>query len=68
MESQQTAGASTASRGNFGRLVAPRPKMHGINPFDDLATLLRHERAVAERPNEWLPWNYAAAVAGLTAA
>jgi transposase len=33
-------------------------ELHGDNPFDYLTALQRHEKAVAERPAEWLPWNY----------
>jgi hypothetical protein len=33
-------------------------QLHGENPFDYLTALQRHEKAVAEKPGEWLPWTY----------
>jgi len=33
-------------------------ELHRQNPFDYLTALQRHARAVAERPTDWLPWNY----------
>ena len=33
-------------------------ELHGDNPFDYLTALQRHHKAVAEKPAEWLPWNY----------
>jgi hypothetical protein len=33
-------------------------ELHGDNPFDYLTALQRHAKAVAERPANWLPWNY----------
>lgn len=36
---------------------------NGENAFDYLIALLRHARAVAERPADWLPWNYRATLA-----
>jgi hypothetical protein len=35
-------------------------QLHGENPFRYLTALLTHERLVAERPADWLPWTYAA--------
>ncbi len=35
----------------------------GGNPFDYLTALQRHHKAVAEKPAEWLPWNYQDALA-----
>jgi hypothetical protein len=32
--------------------------LHGKNPFDYLTALQRHHKAVAEKPADWLPWNY----------
>ena len=29
-----------------------------VNPFDYLVQLLRHVDRLAERPADWLPWNY----------
>jgi len=40
----------------------------GVNPFDYLVALQRHAEAVADSPARWMPWNYAAAVAEITAA
>ena len=37
-------------------------------PFEYLVALLRHHEAVAEAPGDWMPWNYAAALAQLAAA
>jgi len=33
-------------------------ELHRQNPFDYLTALQRHAKAVAERPAEWLPWNF----------
>ena len=38
------------------------------NPFDYLTTLLDHKAAIALRPQDWLPWNYADALARTRAA
>jgi len=35
-------------------------ELHRQNPFDYLTALQRHAKAVAERPADWLPWNYRA--------
>jgi len=32
--------------------------LNGANPFDYLTELQRNAKAVAESPNDWLPWNY----------
>lgn len=42
-------------------------ELNQTNPFDYLATLLRHHQAVARAPADWMPWNYQAALATLTA-
>ena len=39
---------------------------HKISPFDYLLALLRHHKAVAQQPGEWMPWNYAEALARLS--
>jgi len=39
---------------------------HKISPFDYLVGLLRHHKAVAQQPGEWMPWNYAEALARLS--
>jgi transposase len=36
--------------------------LNGEKPLDYLVALLRHREAVAQRPAEWMPWNYRAAV------
>jgi hypothetical protein len=33
-------------------------ELHGDNPFDYLTALQRYAKDVAEKPAEWLPWNY----------
>jgi transposase len=40
----------------------------GINAFDYLVELQRHQNAVKRQPEQWLPWNYQAAVAAEEAA
>jgi len=30
----------------------------GASPFEYLVVVQRHAKAVAERPGEWMPWNY----------
>jgi len=35
----------------------------GGNPFHYLTALQRHHKAVADKPTEWLPWNYLEALA-----
>ena len=33
-------------------------ELHRGNPFDYLTQLQRYSKQVAERPADWLPWNY----------
>jgi hypothetical protein len=33
-------------------------RLCGADPFEYLTILQKHSRQVAERPEEWLPWNY----------
>ncbi len=33
-------------------------ELNGVNPFEYLTALLRHRLELAERPSEWMPWNY----------
>jgi transposase len=33
-------------------------ELHGINPFDYLVALQRHQDQVAQNPENWMPWNY----------
>jgi transposase len=40
----------------------------GASPFEYLVVLQRHAKAVAERPGEWMPWNYPEACSRLEAA
>ena len=35
----------------------------GANPLDYLTALQKHARLVSEHPEQWLPWNYQAALA-----
>ncbi len=41
-------------------------ELHGANPFDYLVALQRHHEQVTETPTQWMPWNYAEALAPLT--
>jgi hypothetical protein len=41
--------------------------LSGENSFHYLTALQRHAKAVAERPRDWLPWNYRATLAALEA-
>jgi hypothetical protein len=40
-------------------------ELHGGNPFHYLTELMRHPKAVVERPGDWLPWNYRETLARL---
>ena len=40
-------------------------EFNGENALAYLTALLRHAKAVADRPADWLPWNYRATLAGL---
>jgi transposase len=40
-------------------------ELNGVNPFEYLIALLRHPLELAERPSEWMPWNYRASLARL---
>lgn len=42
-------------------------ELNGIAPFEYLVALHRHAREVSEHPDDWLPWNYQATLAALTA-
>ncbi|MGH7593767.1 MAG: IS66 family transposase [Gemmatimonadales bacterium] len=33
-------------------------ELNGVNPFEYLTALLRHPLELAERPSEWMPWNF----------
>lgn len=38
-------------------------ELNGAKPFDYLVALLRHHHEVAAAPADWMPWNYATALA-----
>lgn len=40
--------------------------LNGVNPFDYLTELQRNAKAVAESPDDWLPWNYRDTLARMT--
>ena len=40
-------------------------ELHGGDPFRYLTALMTHDKDVAARPAEWLPWNYTHALARL---
>jgi transposase len=42
-------------------------QLHRQNPSDYLTALLRNHKAVAERPADWMPWNYRHTLADLNA-
>jgi transposase len=42
-------------------------KLQKINPFDYIVALQKHHHEVSRNPSQWLPWNYQAALAGLSA-
>jgi hypothetical protein len=41
-------------------------RLSRVNPFDYLVALQRHSHDVFKNPQDWLPWNYAGAVAALS--
>ncbi len=43
-------------------------ELDGVDPFDYLTELLRHPEELRRRPQEWMPWNYQAAVAAAATA
>ncbi len=42
-------------------------KLHGKNPFHYLTALQRNYKAVADKPANWMPWNYEQTLADLKA-
>ena len=40
-------------------------ELHGQNPSEYLTALLRNYNAVAEKPVDWMPWNYRRTLADL---
>jgi transposase len=47
-----------ASVGDVYMTLIYTAEQHGQNPFDYLTELQRNAKLVAERPADWLPWNY----------
>ncbi len=43
-------------------------ELEGVDPFDYLTELLKHSDEVRHSPQEWMPWDYPAAVAAVEAA
>ncbi len=43
-------------------------EIEGVDPFDYLTELLRHPEELRRNPQDWMPWNYQAAVAAAEAA
>ena len=42
-------------------------ELNAVNPFEYLVALLRHPLELAERPGEWMPWNFHSTLARLQA-
>ena len=38
-------------------------ELNGVKPFDYLVALLRHHEQLEDAPADWMPWNYATALA-----
>jgi hypothetical protein len=55
-----------ASVGDMFTSLIHTAELHGQNPFDYLTEVQRHAKAVAERPQDWLPWTYKATLARLS--
>ena len=51
--------------GDIFMSVIHTAELAGVNVFEYLVALLRHEKEVAEKPQAWMPWNYQEALAGL---
>ncbi|EQD60245.1 transposase IS66, partial [mine drainage metagenome] len=41
-------------------------ELAGVDVFDYLVALSRHASDAAERPGQWLPWNYRESLASLS--
>jgi len=41
-------------------------ELNSVAPFEYLVALLKHAGTAAERPGDWMPWNYQATLAQLT--
>jgi len=58
---------SSAHVGDIYMALIYTTELHSGDPFRYITALLTHHKAVAERPADWLPWNYQSAVARETA-
>jgi len=56
-----------ANVGDMYMSIIYTAEVNGENALAYLTALLRHAKAVAERPADWLPWNYRATLAGTAA-
>lgn len=56
-----------ASVGDIFMSLIHTAELNRAAPFDYLVALLRHAEQVRSTPSEWLPWNYATALARHTA-
>jgi transposase len=54
-----------ATVGDIWMSLIHTAEFHGQNPFHYLTVLQIHAKAVADRPADWLPWNYNDALARL---
>jgi hypothetical protein len=50
--------ANGAAVGDLYLTLIYNALLHRQNPHDYLTALLRHSKEVAQRPGDWLPWNY----------
>jgi transposase len=39
-------------------------QLGATNPFDYLIELQKHAEELAQRPQDWMPWNYGGTLAG----
>jgi hypothetical protein len=54
-----------AQAGDLTMSLLHSAELNQVNPFDYLVALLRNHAFVEENPEEWLPWNYQATLAGI---
>jgi transposase len=54
-----------ASVGDMFTSLIHTAELHSENPFNYLTEVLRHARAAAEQPGDWLPWTYKETLARL---
>jgi hypothetical protein len=52
-----------AEAGDLFMSLIHTAELCGANPFDYLTQLQRHAQELAQRPAEWMPWNYCATLA-----